>query len=777
MQLTIDHLDGSGALDYTAALSAEPPARILRRMNRPAELRAALVATDPGFVVPAAGARVLLTRRDGSKLFTGYVAAPLEHEYLGWGERGPVYRYTLVALSDESLLDRKILPARAPFVARTAGDALKQLANDLLPGAFDTSAVAGAATLPSYSVSSQKAWSEHAAALALLARASYRAHDGALVFQPVGASVHTLDESDPGFAAPDLKLHPAGQIVNDVTVIGRIEPRAYVKDYFLGDGLTLQFNLSHLPFTRYSTPIVEEEYKGSALAATRWQKADPASAISVSGGKLQVQGGTGVDGQTTVTFAEKVELAGVLMLQHGEVTFSAASDGILGGLYSGGLAQANCLAGFRVTPSGGQSAIQALVQGVPTGAVITTIAGHRYALTTRLYCMELFRARQVFHSSAHPAGSGRGGETVGASVRVVLELHDIDPANPGTLAAPSTVLYDGVLAAAPAYAAYALVNSRSLHCALAFTRMVRMVDAEVRSAIPGQGYRTRLAGAISEGAECGVYSTPELQFFSPFPPVAGEKIEVRYRGQARALARIIDPAGIAALAHNGDDGVRGAVRNLAAPAPLTTADCESAALALLDDSTQPAWAGEYQAWSDFFPEGAGDVFPGDALAVNAPSQGAVFTAIVREVGIELADLEHDSGRFSLSFANDAAAPLAFDFDPARLDEPLDITATTATAGSSFLADLPDAEITDASSTTITIDAGANPPAGGGFEVRRSDYDWGQESDRNLAGRFTTRSFTLPRLARIQDYYLRQYDASAPPLYSRYSTALHLDYPL
>ncbi|HYX70984.1 MAG TPA: hypothetical protein VE825_17750, partial [Terriglobales bacterium] len=488
MQLTIDDLD------YTAALSAEPPVRILRRLNRPTELRATLVATDPGFLVPASGARVILACRDGSKLFTGYVAAPLEHEYLGWGERGPVYRYTLVALSDESLLDRKTLPARAPFVARTAGDALKQLAQDLLPGAFDTSAVADAATLPSFSISPQQTWSEHAAEIALLARASYRAHDGALIFQPVGATVHELDETSPGFSAPDLKLHPNGQTVNDLTLIGRIEPRAYAKDYFLGDGLTLQFNLSHIPFTRYSTPLVEEEYKGSALAATRWQKADPASAISVSGGKLQVQGGTGVDGQTTVTFAEKVELGGVLMLQHGEATFSAASDGILGGLYSGSIAQANCLAGFRVTPSGGQSAIQALVEGAPAGPVVTTIAGHRYALTTRLYCMELFRARQVFHSSAHPAGSGRGGETVGASVRVVLEVHDIDPANPGTLAAPSTVLYDGVLAAPPAYAGYALVNSRSLHCALAFTRMVRMVDAEVRSAIPGQGYRTRLAG-------------------------------------------------------------------------------------------------------------------------------------------------------------------------------------------------------------------------------------------------------------------------------------------
>ena len=63
------------------------------------------------------------------------------------------------------------------------------------------------------------------------------------------------------------------------------------------------------------------------------------------------------------------------------------------------------------------------------------------------------------------------------------------------------------------------------------------------------------------------------------------------------------------------------------------------------------------------------------------------------------------------------------------------------------------------------------------EVRWSDASWGQASDRNLAGRFTTRTFTLPRLSRVEDYYVRQYDNSSPAKYSRYSTALHLDYPL
>jgi hypothetical protein len=52
--------------------------------------------------------------------------------------------------------------------------------------------------------------------------------------------------------------------------------------------------------------------------------------------------------------------------------------------------------------------------------------------------------------------------------------------------------------------------------------------------------------------------------------------------------------------------------------------------------------------------------------------------------------------------------------------------------------------------------------------------WSQANDRNLVGRFGTQAFTVPRLA--QTIFLRQYDASVPPKYSRYSTALHVDYP-
>ncbi len=241
------------------------------------------------------------------------------------------------------------------------------------------------------------------------------------------------------------------------------------------------------------------------------------------------------------------------------------------------------------------------------------------------------------------------------------------------------------------------------------------------------------------------------------------------------MARVVDAAAAAALACGPDNGVRAGVRHIAAPAARTATDCENAALALLDDGAQQAWAGEYESWSDFFPGAGDDIFPGVAIAIEAASRGANFTAIVREVELEVPDFGGEHTRYKIRFANDAAEPLAFAFEQATAYPPEEAVAV-ANVGASTIADLPQAEITAYTSTTVTIDAGSDPPAGGGIEVRRSDHGWSAEDDRNLIGRFTARSFTVPRLSRTQDYYLRQYDGASPRRYSRYSTALHLDYP-
>lgn len=81
------------------------------------------------------------------------------------------------------------------------------------------------------------------------------------------------------------------------------------------------------------------------------------------------------------------------------------------------------------------------------------------------------------------------------------------------------------------------------------------------------------------------------------------------------------------------------------------------------------------------------------------------------------------------------------------------------------------------SSLVSPEPQSSPTLTNVVEVRQNDYGWGQANDRNLLGRFSTQTFSLPRLARTQDYFLRLYDSSLPPRYSRYSAALHVDYPL
>jgi hypothetical protein len=263
--------------------------------------------------------------------------------------------------------------------------------------------------------------------------------------------------------------------------------------------------------------------------------------------------------------------------------------------------------------------------------------------------------------------------------------------------------------------------------------------------------------------------------------------EVHYRGQygsesllatvGRAMARVTNPAGITAQQRGIDNGVRSAVLHVKSPPARTSADCENAALAVLSDGVTAGWTGRYEAWSDFLPGAAQDVFPGDALAVNIPSRAANFQAIVQEVDIAFQDLAGEHSVYKIQFADSTAMALSFEIEVAKVATPLVVDPiSNAQVGSTVLDDLTSAQITSVASTTASIDAGTPPPIGGGIEVRWSDSGWNQFNDENLAGRFATQVFTLPRLTKVEDYFLRQYDASVPPKYSRHSTALHVDFP-
>lgn len=780
MKLTIDNLQGSGAVDYTTDLDGNVAPQVERKINQPSVLRCSLLGNTPGFVVPATGARVIVSKANGGLVFTGYLTQAVQFEYLGFGEQGAVYRFDLTAESDEVLLDQKVLPNRAPFVARSAGSALRQLAQDLLPGGFDTSGVQDVDTLASYPVNPQKQFSYHAAEIALAARASYRAMNSALLLAPVGAATYGINESDVNFSPAGLMLASPKMLVNDVTAIGLNEPQAYVRDYFVGDGLSLRFYLSQTPFQQSRPGLIDERYLGPGLDAATWVVSDPTSAVSVLAQTLQVSGGTGEDGQTTVTFIEQIELGGALELQHGDVSFTGPSTGVLGGLYAGTVSVAGCLAGFQVSPSGSGSTIQALINGLPTGTAVATTTGHRYVLTTFLYSMEVYRSGETYHSSLHPAGSGWGGAAVPADVRFVLELQDIDPSNVATLVAPPTVLFDGVITSAPTFCKYSLVDATNMQCSIAYTYVTHISLAEVRTALPSSSYVTQLVESLSNGGECEIASSTTLDFYPQYVPALNTLIVASYRGSGRAVAEVVNSASVASLSNGADNGVRGIVRTMKTPSARTQADCENVAMAILDDAGGLAWTGTYQTWSDFLPGAAADIFPGDGVEVNVPSRNGVFSAIVRAVSIEMVDPADDRGMYIIEFANDLAVSLALQDQSGATTIPLqDIPAQLATTqvGSYYLANLTDAQITSVTSTTVEVDAGIAPGSGFGIEVRLHDFGWGAANDRNLLGRFTSETFSLPRLARTQNYFLRLYDSSSPPKYSRYAAALHVDYPL
>ena len=780
MKLTIDNLQGLGPVDYTLALDATVAPKIERRINQPSTFTCTLLANTPEFVAPEAGGRLTATRSDGSFLFTGYLTHSPIHEYLGWGQGSAAYRYALVAESDEVLLDQKALPNRAPFVSRTAGSALRQLAADVMPGGFDTTGVQDVDTLATYTVNPQKSFSYHAGEIALGARACYRALNSALTLTPVGTEMYAIDETDPDFSPEGLKVDSANLLINDVIVSGLDEPQCYVRDYFVGDGLSRSFYLSQTPLPQSRPALIDEEYVGPGLDPTVWSVNDPDGAVSVTAQTLQVKGGTGKDGGTTVCFAEQVELGGALELQHGDVCFTGNSQGIVGGLYSGAVSQAACLAGFQVTPAAGGTNIQALVNGSPTGPVVATKSAHRYVFTTYIYSMEVYRAQEIYHSGQHAGGNGRGGATIPADVRFVLEVQDIDPANPASLVAPATVLYDGVITNAPAFCAYALVNAANMVCSIAYTYATHISLAEVRMALPNDDYVTQLVGSLSSGGECSIASSTSLDYYPQYVPPLNALIVASYRGYGRAVAEIADSASIAALQAGSDNGVRSKAKVVKSPSARTQTDCENAALAILDDAVGQAWSGTYETWSDCLPGEADDIFPGDGVAVNVPSRNADFRAIVRAVAIDLADPANDRGIYSIEFANDLAQPLALEEGASSTVIPLQdlpVRLSTAQVGSYYLANLTDAQVTQVTSTSIAVDAGCAPGVGYGIEVRAHDYGWGVSNDRNLLGRFNSQTFSLPRLARTQNYFLRLYDNSSPPRYSRYAAALHVDYPL
>ncbi len=770
MTITIDNQDGLGALDYSARLCTAQPLQIKRTLNEPSFCTGVVDCSD-GTKVPVRGARVRVLADNGSVLFTGIAATEPIAIYAGAGLAGPVYRSEFRAISDEWLLDVQTVPASGAGFAQSSGQLLKTLAARVDGTLLTTTGVSGSVeSVGVYQSEQALAWSANAGALASAAYASYRALDGALVMQTAGSTSHSFTLTDAAFSPAELKSSETKELANDITLTGESEPTVYVTEYFLGDGTTSEFQMRHAPMRVARKTLLNDSFLLGVFNKQVWAVNDPGSHLGFSSGGLLLNGGTGFDGQTTLTAIDRMELGGALVLEAGSVQISSGSNGVLCGLYSGTTSIANCFAGFRVRLSGSNTILVPLVNGSETGTPFTVTAGHTYTLRVRVHCVEMQRVMQTYYALIAGSVTQFGGGLVSAPAAVIFELQDLGLSS----STPATVLYDGAVSSSPATCSFAPVNSTDLLGTVGYIRATQNGPGWVVSTPPGAASETRLIGAAGEGVDCTFSSAGKVSFYSGRIPVANELIAVSYRTSERSVARLADASSIPLQTAVGLPPTARWLGSVRAPVARSSADCENAAAAVLSFSIDraAAIAGRFAAVN---LQQSSDVWPGDLISVPVDDGTSTVQAIVRSVTIEDGHCAPEKLSYAIVFANDWAEALSMKLSSAVAADAL-LPQSAASAPGVVLANLQQMTLTSFSTTALQVDAGETAPAGGGFEVRRRDGDFGAGVDQDLVLRSAVRNFTIPRAAQREEYYVRAYDASTPPVYSRFSSVVAVDLP-
>jgi hypothetical protein len=762
-------------LDYTATLDAAHPLVITRKLNEPSicELWLSLPASG-SVAAPARYQSLAITGDDGTVYFTGYIAVSPLPEYAGMGLEGSRYRAAIQAISDELLLDQLLMPQSAGIAGETAGPLLASLVTHAGSAALSTSGLTLNTAIANFVPERGANWSTCAGRAAGMARAAYRALSGALSLASVQTTVHPLNETDGSLSLSNLAFTASAKraLANDVTVCGESEPVAYVTEYFLGDGVTTQFYLAADPYfaAASKSTIISELFNEAQINQSMWAASGGSSYLTLGAGGLAMNGGNGVDGDTLLTWLDPVEMGGTLLMEAVGVTLSPGSTGILACFFTGLPIASDCTAGVQVTSSGGTGAVtvQPLIQGAPNGSTFAINPANQYTLRVRVNCPECERARALYYSFGDSGAIAAGGGWVLGPGRIQVEIQEFVS---GVGATPVT-LYDGSIANLPGNCTVAAASSINLVGTMRAFNLTNLGSGWVVSTPPGGGAYTRRVGATAEAAECHLERTGKLVFYTGYVPVSGEQIAVSYRTIGRAVGRAVNTASQTALAAAGSPSVAAWIGSVTSPPARSSADCRNAVLVMEQAaaSASALWSGTYKGTRASF---ASDVWPGDALLLNAPSAALDAQVVVRTVKVRYRSSYPDLVSYEIAFANDWADDLAIKTSatvPADAWLPAPIAPTV-------LANLNSLTVTALSGSTVTVNTGITPPAGGGFEVRLRDFAFMAGTDPTLAMRSSASTLTFSRVSAADRFYIRMYDGSTPPNYSEFSTALFINLPL
>jgi hypothetical protein len=770
MKITIDNQDGNGPIDYSQSICAnqgnECAVVITRTLNEPTRARLQLDCASHLLPVPAVNAIVSISSDNGTFLFTGYLPSAAEPEFAGYSSTAAQYLTAVNALSDDWLLDRDALPQAAPLLGQTAGEMVRILTDRVNPTLVQMNGLEDVGTIGFFAPRPNQPWSSNVAALANQARAAYRVLNGQLTLAPVGSTVHSLSDTVGTLEYAGLSASNAKQIVNDVTLTGLSQPTEYVTELFQGDGATVLFQLQRNPYRITRPVLLDEEFETPAFNNAIWLVNDPGGYLSPSGNGLALTGGSGTDGTTMLSAIDPVELGGEVVIESGFVQLNSGSDGVLCGLYSGTVGIANCVAGFRVRTNGTNTIVVPLVNGNEVGTAYTLQPGHSYILRMHVHSPELQRMLNSYFSYGAGGPTVYGGGTVASPLQMLFEVQDmalLPYTNIG-----STILYDGSTPTSPAIATFACVNSSNLQGNIGYFKITQPGTMWIVSTPSGGTPFTRRIGLANQGADCNVLRDGFVHFYKLATPQPGEMLAVTYRVAAPSVARMATAQGEG----NGGTGAPAVsqwVGHVVRPPARNSVDCENACQALLNFSADPSagWKGEY---SNYNLQNTQDIWPGDALNFASPSTGFDAAVIVRSVEIKSTSSNPEVLNYAIRFANDWAETIAIEMSDAVSPNAILPTEPELSAGN-YLENLNSLQVTAITSSAINVSTNAAPPTNGGFEVRSIDNTFGANSHEGLVLRSTAANFTITRSADQEQFFVRMYDGSNPPVYSRLSAAI------
>ncbi len=793
------------------------------KVNEPDLLDFSLASgEDPAFVKLSRGCYVKLTTDTYGLWFSGYITNEPELQFLGAHPTtgAAVYGYVYQATSDDYILNLQPVGLLPPYINTTVGGIIRDLAGRIAPGVFVDTDVDDGPIVAYFPVDPNKKFGEIVKELADNTFYRFWAKDHALHFKKMDTIPANLviDGDDEHFTPSNLSIRQDNApIVNDVTVLGQVEPQDYMNEFFIGDGLTGRFPLLAGVYGVAKMTQLDEVFSGSDIDQGKWDVEDPGGVTLVAdNGYLNALGGTGDISDTYLMTVNPIPLEGTLRLTHGEWDFVSSSTGVIASLWTvpPSNAYTGCVFGIRVNGT----TLNPIVNGVvDTGQSFSIDTTKRFIIRTIAAFEEVYRYSDAYNYIDQSGTVGTyGGEALSDKVVYTTTLVTIDPTD-GTIFDTTTWTNTATVADTTLAAFYVPMACADLHATVTAITISVPIQATLEHKNQGevdwtldtlgpndldaQDGNTPVATIVATQGGQQIRTThssirynpadAELQYFKDSirhlsnVPAESSIVHIRYRRAGAAIGRVQDATSIAAEAAIwGDNGRRSLVRKDLDPAPRTSDECEFAAAAILKDAVYQHYEGSYEHPHRF--SFTGEPVAGTILEfANLPDYADLQAEMVKEVTTVFRNIlpgelfmhtvqfgrENFAEKLLSGIGNPRGAVIPQ--DAAEIPEYID----TANVGLAFAPNVTGSKFAGFTTTTWDWDAGQVPPAGGGLEIRYTDASWGTDPSKNLVTRLTgaTQTFSTPRTDRGKICWIRAYDASGN--YSRFSAGLRTTLPL